>query len=154
MRELVHLAREDLPQTAGLRLRRAIGLLLIILKVVLAIALWPLRLLARLLRSGYSRTSDGYVMYDSGDGRPQYVHRLVAEEILSRDLKPGEVVHHINGRPNDNRVENLCVLSDRAHNQYHDWYDWIREHYGVFPRRETQLRKLKDLGGIILSEVD
>ena len=36
---------------------------------------------------------------------------LVAEQHLGRDLFPGEEVKHINGKPRDNRPENLRVTS-------------------------------------------
>lgn len=36
---------------------------------------------------------------------------LVAEEYLGRELLPGEDVKHINGKPHDNRPENLLVSS-------------------------------------------
>jgi len=37
-------------------------------------------------------------------------YRLVAIEMLGRQLRDGEVVHHINGDPSDDRPENLEVL--------------------------------------------
>lgn len=50
----------------------------------------------------------------------RYVHRIVAEEMLGRPLRSGEVVHHINGDTRDNRPENLEVLSSQGeHNRLH-----------------------------------
>ena len=44
-----------------------------------------------------------------------YEHRVIAEKMIGRRLKKGEVVHHKNRKRWDNRPENLEVMDKRAH---------------------------------------
>lgn len=96
---------------------------------------------------------EGYVQRKDSEGNVQFEHRMIAELILRRKLNLDEVVHHVNGRRHDNRPKNLCVMTNKNHQRYHDWYDWIYQTYGNFPRRETQLDKLRtSFDGILLED--
>ena len=47
-------------------------------------------------------------------------HRIVAEKMLGRPLKKGEVVHHIDGDKRNNSPDNLMVFpNQRAHAAWH-----------------------------------
>src|SRR5262245_38124112 len=63
--------------------------------------------------------ANGYVYWTFG-GYPDIAeHRIVMEQYIGRELLPSEVVHHRNGIRNDNRIENLEVLSRGQHPKLH-----------------------------------
>jgi transposase-like protein len=53
-----------------------------------------------------------------------YEHRFIAEQLLGRPLRDGEVVHHLDCNKDNNNPENIVVLAGRGcHMRLHNWID-------------------------------
>ena len=75
-------------------------------------------------KGGKGKTTQGYVCVFKPNhpfNVSKYVleHRLVTEKQIGRYLKPTEIVHHINKKRDDNRIENLMVFKNKT---YHQWF--------------------------------
>lgn len=44
----------------------------------------------------------------------RHLHRVIAEQKIGRKLRPGEIVHHIDGNKHNNSPANLMILSNQA----------------------------------------
>lgn len=62
-------------------------------------------------------TKDGFVLK----------HRLIVEREIGRYLEPNEDVHHVNGVRDDNRIENLQLLSHSEHTRLHQKNKGLKE---------------------------
>ncbi len=76
--------------------------------------------------------SAGYIRVTE-NGKRYLQHRLMAErKVIHRKLKPGEVVHHINGDRIDNRPTNLAVLSLKENTMMNSWM--VRKFFELYPK--------------------
>ena len=76
-----------------------------------------------------------------------YEHRVIAEKVLGRKLDKSEEVHHLNGNPSDNRLENLFVVDAINHKK-------LKRTPSFFTCEKCgHSNHLISLGGVLLSEV-
>ena len=67
---------------------------------------------------GSTRLSHGYVIVKTRYGWSRE-HVLIAEKAIGRKLKKWEIVHHINGVKDDNRPNNLYLMTSTQHKALH-----------------------------------
>ena len=77
--------------------------------------------------------SSGYISL-LHEGRQVREHRLVAERMLGRPLKPNEHVHHKNKVKTDTRPENLELVDNSSHVRHH----WQEGHYDPRVKMQTK----------------
>lgn len=94
---------------------------------------------------GYKKKrSDGYIAVyfpdhpcASKDGHVME-HILVVEAVVGRHLYSNECVHHLNGKRDDNRANNLLLMTSSDHMSYHS-----NVRYGNIEKAEAILDKYK-----------
>jgi len=78
---------------------------------------------------GGNQTAHGYILillppdnfFSPMTDKRGYIfkHRFIMARHFGRCLQSWEVVHHINGMPDDNRLENLMLLTKAEHTKLH-----------------------------------
>lgn len=82
-------------------------------------------------RGGRERPKHGYRVRTIGGRGAVFVHRLVMEKLIGRQLHAFETVHHKNGIRDDNRPENLelWAVPQPYGQRVEDLVDWVIENY-------------------------
>ena len=76
-------------------------------------------------KGGEYKGKDGYYyIYAKSHPNPvagSYIKRatFIMEQKIGRYLTKDEVVHHINGIKDDDRIQNLCVMTKSEHSKFH-----------------------------------
>lgn len=72
------------------------------------------------------RKEGGYDRMIHRDGKSIKEHRYIMEQHLGRKLSPDEYVHHKDGDPLNNDINNLEILSPEEHSRLHAKQRWSR----------------------------
>ncbi len=75
-------------------------------------------------------------------------YQVIAEEMIGRPLREGEIVHHRNGDHEDNRPDNLLVVTEEEHNTLHGKYTWRRSDLPITGEGAYVIRTVRELMGI------
>jgi hypothetical protein len=101
-------------------------------------------------RGNTTRHKKGYVMvyapgHPNSSGGYVFEHRLVMEDHVGRYLLPNENVHHLNGKKDDNRLDNLelWVRTQPAGQRATDLVDWAYEIISMYGGLVSNSNKLQ-----------
>lgn len=97
------------------------------------------------MKAGTWMTEKGYPRISGGPMRGKYVHIMVAEGMLGRELRKDEVVHHINGDTSNPRWTNLLVIGKETHDAVSRRQYWYLKQ--KFAREDAAWRAYFDVTG-------
>ena len=68
---------------------------------------------------GFTIRKDGYVRIAMGGDKRKLYHRHIVEDNIGRQLNPVEIIHHIDGNPSNNNIDNLAIMNQGEHARLH-----------------------------------
>ena len=79
------------------------------------------------MRRGGTTYDQGYKYIKIKNLAGRYIseHRLVMQNYIKRKLNINEIIHHINGIRDDNRFDNLMIMTRSAHSRLHRYNESI-----------------------------
>uniref|UniRef100_A0A6M3KDM8 Putative homing endonuclease n=1 Tax=viral metagenome TaxID=1070528 RepID=A0A6M3KDM8_9ZZZZ len=105
------------------------------------------------LKNGIRKNPRGYVeiyLFPSdfffpmaNKSRHVFEHRLVMAKHLGRCLHPFEIIHHKNSIKDDNRIENLQLVSNDKHNQITLLDNRVKYLESMVTTLESEIKELK-----------
>ena len=95
-------------------------------------------------KGGRQVATDGYIWIWTGNGKRIQEHRLIIEEEIGRSLDRFEIVHHKNGNKQDNRRENLELMTLSEHTIHH-WTGRKHSSESIEKNRQSNLGKKRSL---------
>jgi len=69
--------------------------------------------------AGITKKPSGYIEFTRGPHKGRREHTVKMEQHIGRPLAKDEVVHHINEITDDNRLENLQLMTQHTHSKLH-----------------------------------
>jgi hypothetical protein len=102
-------------------------------------------------RYGEGALSYGYVITSVG-GKTRAAHRRIMEELLGRELRRGETVHHVNGQRADNRIDG--PLRNFRSGNLELWSSWQPAGQRVADKVEFAVTLLREYAPHLLAPED
>lgn len=87
---------------------------------------------------GVSINSNGYLVIKAGPHRDKYVHIMVAEAMLGRELRPDEDVEHRDADKLNPHWSNLVVLGKSEHGAVSNRQKWFLKNREESERKAWQ----------------